>query len=146
MSLSLDGSSDVSAQSCDACGTTYLLVKSFVHDAGAAQAIVMTACHRHDGEREAWIDAVMGGLGEESTDRVTFGCRVGPVANKPEPAATAVAAAVPYDDAPLWGRSSPARRRWPTPGSATSGASSSRARAGAGRQGARLRPPALRRV
>ncbi len=104
MSLSLDGSSDVSAQSCDACGTTYLLVKSFVHDAGDAQAIVMTACHRHDGEREAWIDAVMGGLGEGSTDRVTFGCRVGPVANKPEPAATAVAAAVPYDDAPLWGR------------------------------------------
>ena len=104
MSLSLDGSSDVSAQSCDACGTTSLLVKSFVHDAGAAQAIVMTACHRHDGEREAWIDAVMGGFGKESTDRVTFGCRVGPVANKPEPAATAVAAAVPYDDAPLWGR------------------------------------------
>ena len=46
----------------------------------------------------------MGGFEEGAADRVTFGCRVGPVQGRPGPAATAVAAAQPYDDAPLWGR------------------------------------------
>jgi hypothetical protein len=94
----------VETMSCTACGRDYTLVKDFILEGGNAHAIILAALHDH-GEREAWIDAVLGTFGEEdSSDHVTFGCRVGPIQGQPDPAATAVDAATPYGDAPIFGK------------------------------------------
>ncbi|MGH3163178.1 MAG: hypothetical protein ACRDPF_24970 [Streptosporangiaceae bacterium] len=65
---------------------------------------MFAACHVHDGEREAWIDVILGTFSsEDASDHVTFGARVGPVAGQADPAATAVPAAAAYSQSPLWG-------------------------------------------
>ncbi len=103
--LSFDGEVDVSARQCGDCGRDFTLVKAFVLRDGSAHAVCFAACHVHDGEREAWIDLVLGTFGGDATaDHVTFGVRVGPVAGQLEPAATLVQAAIPYGDAALFGR------------------------------------------
>lgn len=103
MTLGFDGESSVLEQTCVDCGRHYLLVSSFLLRDGGAYAVAKTALHDHDG-REAWIDLVVGNWADGYDDHVTFGCRVGPVAGSPDPAATAVDAARPYGDTPLWGR------------------------------------------
>lgn len=104
MALTFDEPSDVTEKECDQCGAGYILVKSLINDEGGAHAVAFSALHHHDGQHEAWIDAILGSFGDDFDDHVTFGCRVGPVDNSPEPAATAVQAAAPYSDRPIWGR------------------------------------------
>jgi hypothetical protein len=60
--------------------------------------------HNH-GVDEAWIDVIFGSFEDQARkdERVTFGCRVGPVRGSEEPAATAVQAAIPYGDTPTFG-------------------------------------------
>jgi hypothetical protein len=42
------------------------------------------------------MDVILGTFGDDDPEgRVTFGCRVGPVSNSPDPAATAVQASGP---------------------------------------------------
>lgn len=103
MPLTFDEPSDVATKECDGCGAGYTLVKSLINDENGPHAVAFSALHHHDGEHEAWIDAILGTFHDDS-DHVTFGCRVGPVDGSPEPAATAVQAAVPYGDQPIWGR------------------------------------------
>ena len=103
MDLSLAEPSDVTAKECDRCGAGYTLVKSFVSDADGPYAVAFSALHHHDGEHEAWIDAILGSFRDDYADHETFGCRVGPVDGSPDPAATAVPAATVYGDSPLWG-------------------------------------------
>jgi hypothetical protein len=76
----------------------------FVLKDGGARAVCYAALHHHDGTREAWLDLVIGTWGEgQVTDHVTFGCRVGPIENQEEPAASLVSAAIPYGDSPIFG-------------------------------------------
>lgn len=102
--LRLDGESDVSRSSCHDCGAEYLLVKSFVLDGSGPYAVAFSALHSH-GDPEAWIDVIFGAFEGDAADdvRTTFGCRVGAVESSDEPAATAVPAAVPYADGPVFG-------------------------------------------
>ncbi|MGY2873579.1 hypothetical protein ACVW00_000769 [Marmoricola sp. URHA0025 HA25] len=103
MTLWLDGESTIDRSTCDDCGAEYLLVKSFVLDADGPCAIAMTALHHHGGF-EAWMDVILGSFeGDGQDERVTFGCRVGPVEGSREPAASLVQAAVPYGDTPTFG-------------------------------------------
>jgi hypothetical protein len=101
--LFLDGDASVERKKCSDCGAEYLLVKSFVLDAEGPAAIAFAALHHH-GVAEAWMDVIFGCFeGDVTDDRYTFGCRVGPVDGSPEPAATAVNAAVPYEDSATFG-------------------------------------------
>lgn len=66
--------------------------------------LYFASCYHHDGVHEAWIDAILGSWGQNTTDdHVTFGCRVGPVADSPAPAATLVDGGAAAPDAPLYG-------------------------------------------
>ena len=103
MALTFDEASDVTENECDQCGATFTLVKSLINDAGGAHAVAFSALHHHDGQHEAWIDAILGTFDKDCSDHMTFGCRVGPIDGSPEPAATAVQAATPYGDRPIWG-------------------------------------------
>lgn len=105
MDLWLDGGSRIEEHACDDCGAAYLLVRSFVLDAVGPHAFALTALHDHGGP-EAWMDVAFGSFdgGASREERTTFGCRVGQVVGSDEPAATAVAAALPYPDSPTLGR------------------------------------------
>jgi hypothetical protein len=103
--LAFDEAPTIEEQDCSGCGRHYPLVKAFLNKDGRAHAVAFCALHTHEAVREAWIDVILGTFGDSSTDdHVTFGCRVGPVAAQAEPAATAVDAAQPYGDKPIWGR------------------------------------------
>lgn len=104
MTLSLDCAPDVREQECSCCGATFVVVDHFILMDGHTHAIAKSALHHHGGEHEAWIDVIFGPFGNDSTEeRVSFGCRVGPIAGVAEPAATVVDAAQPYPDSQVWG-------------------------------------------
>jgi hypothetical protein len=69
-------------------------VWNWVRRDGVVQAVYFASCYHHtDQPHGAWLDVILGTWGNETTsDHVTFGCRVGPVENSPEPAATLVPA------------------------------------------------------
>jgi hypothetical protein len=69
-------------------------VWNWVRRDGVVQAVYFASCYHHtDQPQGAWLDVILGTWGNETTsDHVTFGCRVGPVENSPEPAATLVPA------------------------------------------------------
>lgn len=103
--LAFDEAPTIQEQDCSGCGRHYPLVKALVKRDGDAHAVAFCALHTHDDVREAWIDVILGTFGGGATpDNLTFGCRVGPVGGQDEPAATAVDAAEPYGDNPIWGR------------------------------------------
>jgi hypothetical protein len=103
--LAFDEPPTVQEQDCPRCGRHYPLIKAFVTQDAVATAVTFTSLHCHDGDNEAWIDAILGTFGEDrSEDHVTFGCRVGSVMNADEPQATLVAAAQPYGDSEIWGQ------------------------------------------
>ena len=104
MTLSLDGAPDIREQDCSCCAATFIVTDHFILMDGHTHAIAKTALHHHDGDHEAWIDVIFGPFGDDAAEgRVTFGCRVGPIAGAKEPAATVVDAAQPYPDSPVWG-------------------------------------------
>ena len=105
MPLAFDEPPTIQEQDCERCGRHYPLVKAFIQRDGSATAVTFTALHAHEGEREAWVDAILGTWGEDAPDdHVSFGCRVGPVANSDQPQATLVPAAQPYRNSPIWGQ------------------------------------------
>src|SRR5712671_1109465 len=80
-------------------GSPAAIASGGVPDAGSRLSlrIMFAACHVHEGEREAWVDVILGSLrSDDASDHVTFGARVGPVAGQADPAATAVPAAAAY--------------------------------------------------
>lgn len=104
-SLTFDGEPNRQDQACAECGRNYRLIKAFIRRDGDAYAIAFTALHEHGSTREAWIDVIFGTFGENTADdHVTFGCRVGPIEGRTEPAASLVTGATPYGDAPIWGQ------------------------------------------
>jgi hypothetical protein len=103
--LAFDEPPTIQEQDCPQCGRHFPLIKAFVTRDEVAAAVAFAALHSHEGENEAWIDAILGTFGEGRTDdHVTFGCRVGPVMTADEPQASLVAAAQPYGDSPIWGQ------------------------------------------
>ena len=105
MTLTIGDDRRVQTLTCEQCGASYVKVTGFVYADGDALAVFYAACHHHEGQHEAWIDVIFGDWGTDDSSRnVTFGCRVGPVANSAEPAATLVPAASVYADGPIFGR------------------------------------------
>src|SRR6266446_1018254 len=103
--LTFDPERQVSQHVCTRCGSEYRRIVRFLLRDGSAQAVCFAALHEHDGNREAWLDVILGTWAEaETDDHVTFGCRVGPVAGQTEPAASLVTAAAPYSDSPMFGK------------------------------------------
>jgi len=68
-------------------------------------AVYFASCYHHHGVHEAFVDAILGAW--DSADfagHVTFGCRPGPVAGSPGPAATLVNGGEAAPDTPIFGR------------------------------------------
>jgi hypothetical protein len=102
--LSFDPERSAEQKTCADCARHYILVKGFILQDDDAHAVYFAALHGH-GNREAWIDVILGTFGTgDSSDYVTFGCRVGPVAGQMEPAATLVLGGAPYESSELFGR------------------------------------------
>ncbi len=80
--------------SCDCCDAQIQRVWNFVHSDGATFAVYFANCYHHrDQPHETWIDVILGSWGgEDMSDHVTFGCRVGPTAGSLLPGATLVQA------------------------------------------------------
>jgi hypothetical protein len=79
---------------CQCCNAPVERAWNFIARGDEAHAVYFANCYRHTGQpHDAWIDVILGTWGEgDAGDHVTFGCRVGPVADSPEPAATLVQA------------------------------------------------------
>lgn len=98
----------VREMTCPNCQRPYRLVTLFIDRDGEAHAICYASLHTHGDVHEAWIDAALGSWNDgEGADRVTFGCRVGPIAGQTEPAASLVLGGIPFGDAPILGKRLP---------------------------------------
>jgi hypothetical protein len=104
VSLAFDPERAVDEQGCAACPGPCRLVRGYLTWFGEPTAAFFAACHDHDGERDVLIDVILGWASEADRDRVTFGCRVGPIEGHNGPVATLVDAAARYAPAPDWGR------------------------------------------
>jgi hypothetical protein len=93
---------------CDCCNAQAQRTWAEMYDDATDQAVAVyyVSCYRHDdGVREAWIDAIVGTWGEDTVnDHVTFGCRVGPVSDSPDPAASLVNGGEVAPDSPIFGQ------------------------------------------
>lgn len=84
---------------CSTCGSEEQHISGFVDRGGSAYAVYFAACDTHDGDREAWLDVVLGTWGvDTSHDHTTFSCRVGRGDAYPEPYCTLVDGPVAVDD------------------------------------------------
>jgi hypothetical protein len=89
---------------CQCCGTKADRTWAYIHDDNGALTVYFASCYHHNGVHEAWIDAILGTWGESRVDdHITFGCRVGPVAGSPTPAATLVDGGAVAPDEPIFG-------------------------------------------
>ncbi|MEV6598506.1 hypothetical protein AB0M36_16760 [Actinoplanes sp. NPDC051346] len=106
MNLVIDESSrQVRQFVCDCCSAQADPTWANVYRDGAAVAVYYASCYHHNGVHEAWIDAILGTWGhDEFGDHITFGCRVGPVADSPVPAATLVDGGAAAPDSPIYGQ------------------------------------------
>lgn len=93
MALEIEDDRDVRFDECTHCQQPMTRIAGFVLKDGGAHAIYFATCYHHDGH-EVWIDVVFSPTWDDtSDDRVTFGCRVGPIEGQPEGAASLVPAA-----------------------------------------------------
>jgi hypothetical protein len=100
-----EGSRQVRHFTCPCCGVNAERTWANVYDGGTAVAVYYASCYHHHGVHEAYIDAILGTWGSgDMTDHLTFGCRVGPVAGAPAPAASLVNGGAAAPDGPIWGR------------------------------------------
>ncbi|MEU0081511.1 hypothetical protein [Micromonospora tulbaghiae] len=90
---------------CGCCDTAAERTWAHIRTDHATEAVYFASCYHHDGVHEVWIDAILGSWGgDDFDDHVTFGCRVGPVAGSPGPAATLVDGGEVAGDSPIFGR------------------------------------------
>jgi hypothetical protein len=104
VSLAFDPERSVDELECVRCAASYRVVRGQLTWFGAPHAVFIAGCHNHDGTRDVLIDVILGWARDGDDDRVTIGCRVGPVDGQEGPIATVVDAAVSYGDDPEWGR------------------------------------------
>ncbi len=90
---------------CQCCDSTIQRMWNKVRRDNAVLAVYYASCYHHkDQPHEAWIDVILGTWGTGATDdHITFGCRVGPVVNSPDPAATLVQACLDGSSGPIHG-------------------------------------------
>ena len=90
---------------CGCCEAPIERVWNFVHRSDVPRAVYFANCYHHAHQpHDAFFDVVIGTWGQEGVvDRVTFGCRVGPVQDG-SIAATLVDALQGQDVSPLHGR------------------------------------------
>ncbi|MDZ5663624.1 hypothetical protein SFC79_17750 [Nocardioides sp. S-58] len=102
--LSIEADPTVTQHVCDHCERPFQRVRGYLYRDGDAHAVFIASCHHHDGH-EAFIDAVFSPTWEEGVDdRVTFGCRVGPVDGQPDPGAGLTTGAAAFTDTQWFGR------------------------------------------
>ncbi len=102
--LSVDEERNVSETVCEHCGEPRVSVSGSLLRDGGLLAFYFASCYHHDGH-EVWIDIVHSSDWDaEDQQRMTFGCRVGPVSNSPTFASTMVDAAAAWGDVPFFGR------------------------------------------
>jgi hypothetical protein len=88
---------------CDCCTAQRQVVTGFVYDDENTLGAYVASCYPHNGE--VWIDVILGSWGGDTNDdRVTFGCRVGPVDGQPTPGCSLVPAASVGPDSPVYGQ------------------------------------------
>jgi hypothetical protein len=90
---------------CQCCNAAIQRMWNWVRRDGVVHAMYFANCYHHANQpHEAWIDVILGTWSAETAeDHVTFGCRVGPVQNSPEPAATLVQACLDGASSPIHG-------------------------------------------
>lgn len=90
---------------CSCCNAAVERMWSYIYRGGRMCAVYFANCYHHrDQPHDAWIDVIFGTWGvDNATDHVTFGCRVGPVVNSPDPAATLVQACSDGSVSPIHG-------------------------------------------
>ncbi|SEG75533.1 hypothetical protein SAMN04489712_11151 [Thermomonospora echinospora] len=83
----------------------------FINSEAGAHAIYYARCYHHQGIHEAYIDVVLDDYWDPddvadrpSPNRVTFGCRIGPIEGHPNIACSLVTGASVAPDSPLYGR------------------------------------------
>lgn len=102
--LSIDEKRNVTTKACEHCGEPRVTVSGSILRDGNLLAYYFASCYHHDGH-EVWIDIVYPPAWDAvDQQRVTFGCRVGPVVNSPTPASTMVDAATVWGDESFFGR------------------------------------------
>jgi len=76
-----------SLDECACCHRPYQRVWAFVHRDDHLVAVYYATNYHHIGKGpESYIDVILGTWGKDTVaDHVTFGCRVGPVGDNPEP-------------------------------------------------------------
>jgi hypothetical protein len=101
-----EGSRQVRHVTCSCCHVEAERTWANVREVDAVIAVYFASCYRHKhGVHEVFIDAILGTWSSgDFTDHVTFGCRVGPVAGSPGPAATLINGGTVAPDAPIFGR------------------------------------------
>jgi hypothetical protein len=104
VSLAFDPERSVEELACVDCARSYRLVRGELTWFDAPHAVFIAGCHHHAGTRDVLIDVILGWARDGDDDRVTIGCRVGPVVGEDGPVATVVDAATSYGDDPEWGR------------------------------------------
>ncbi|GII57883.1 hypothetical protein Pth03_62720 [Planotetraspora thailandica] len=111
MTLRINPTREPASGVCDCCQTPFERVNGFVNDDDGICGIYYASCYHHNGMHEAWIDVIMDDAWDQEhpathpgPDRVTFGCRVGPVEGRPAPACSLVTGAEVAPDDPLYGR------------------------------------------
>ncbi|MEO3855004.1 hypothetical protein [Acrocarpospora sp. B8E8] len=111
MKLEIDPERDVQTGVCECCNTSFDRVTGFINDDNGAYAIYFASCYHHNGIHEAWIDVIIDDawtpdepVSRPGPNRVTFGCRIGPVENAPGPACTLVTGGAVAPDEPFYGR------------------------------------------
>jgi hypothetical protein len=78
--IGYDGERTVEDAWCDDCGHDYRSITDFLTLDGDAYAILRAQLHRHDDGAVTYLHATFGTLWvDDSTDRVSFACRIGPV-------------------------------------------------------------------
>lgn len=104
LTVDLDGSRRAEYL-CQCCSTPIVRTWNTVHRDGEMFAVYFANCYHHtDQPRDTWIDVILGTWGRNSNaHHVTFGCRVGPVDNSTQPAATLVTACADGSAGPLHG-------------------------------------------
>jgi hypothetical protein len=93
---------------CSCCNAAIERTWNFIDRDGEPWAVYFANCYHHrDQPHDTWIDVIMGTWGDDDVDgvndHVTFGCRVGPVADSVFPAATLVDALQGFTSTPVHG-------------------------------------------
>jgi hypothetical protein len=91
---------------CDCCRAPIERVWNYVYRDDVPRAVYFANCYHHtDQPHDVWMDIIIGTWGQNGApDHVTFGCRVGPVVDSPQPGATLVDPLYGQSGAPIHGR------------------------------------------